>query len=54
MGASNNSDFFVAGFCSCKACIHAILGNKCKQSGVPEALRGAYVQDVLYADFAGA
>ncbi len=61
MGDSINSDFFSAGFCSCKACIHAIHGNKGKE---PERSgdnsrrlarqHGGYVQDVLYADFAGA
>ena len=34
MSASKNSDFFLTGFCSCKACIHAIHGNKAKWSGV--------------------
>ena len=35
-----NSDFFVAGFCSCKARIHAFHGNKSKEvpRGEPECI----------------
>ncbi len=32
MNAFINPDFFEAGFCSCKTCILAIHGKKCKES----------------------
>jgi len=45
-GVSKNSDFFVAGFCSCKACIHAIPGNKYKWFS-PELMFRMYGMSIL-------
>jgi hypothetical protein len=46
MGASNNSDFFVTGICSCNTSIHAIHGNKHKRF-VTELMYRTYCMPIL-------